>query len=103
MAKFIESFLGLRRDRLQREAQQEVPENISEAIHAIFASQAGNRVMNWLIEGILIAPSFVPGNMNGRCCDTAFQEGQRAVVKMLLDQRDMFDQKRQEVAETEQR
>lgn len=100
MAKFIQSFLALRRDRLARESQLDMPENIGESISIIFASQAGNRVMDWLTEGILIAPSYVPGNLQGRCCDTAFQEGQRAVVRMLLDQRDMFDQKRQEVAET---
>jgi len=96
MARLTEFFYR-RRDRLIEQSQQDVPENISEQIHFMFSTGSGQRVAEWLIEGILITPSYVPGNQQGRCCDTAFHEGQRALVKLLLDERDSYNRPGPEV------
>lgn len=51
-------------------------------VQACFGSAAGLRVLERLLSEHYCTVSHVPG---GRCCDTAFNDGQRAVVHEILE------------------
>ncbi len=65
------------------------PENLEDArerldkdMQFVFGTPAGRNVLNALLTEHYCTISHVPG---GRCCDTAFNEGQRAVIHEILE------------------
>ena len=91
---WLRSFLARRREA------KDTPVDIQRAIHNVLSTLDGQLVVEWLVESILIAPSYVSGPTSGRCCDTAYHEGQRALVKLLIDERDNYNKEQPETVET---
>lgn len=90
LTDFLKNFFNRRRDR-------EIPDDIERAINNIFSLPDGQAVLNYLCEIILIEPSYFK---DARCCDVAYHEGQRALIKLLLDSRDHWQKQTAETVET---
>jgi len=77
------------RNRWRNEVDAEQrKKNYEQALHMILNTPAGRVVLNEWLDTIYCDVSYVP---TGKCCDTAFNEGQRALIHGILQALDRMD------------
>lgn len=64
---------------------EQVKRDYEQAIYRTFNTVPGHLVLSRWLDSIYCTISYVP---NGKCCDTAFNEGQRALIHSILEAMD---------------